>query len=306
MSYKYNIRTGIKKIKTKTNLAISGAALTFAGLVMAVALPLVAKAANATTTITPTNFNAVFNRSDVRPVSSYNFVTGPANPPLGVGSLELSTVDSNGKQQHLETQQQGSAVANVDSMSYSTYRHGTSTALPVQDPAINMEIFTSGSSGYTTLVFEPVYNIDQGPVVNDTWQNWDAYNGGTAIWWSTHDLYDTNNVLVACNPNGALAATPACAGKLFVPFSVIQTAFPNATIISYGVNQGSGNPGLLANVDALSIGINGNTTTYDFEPYAVASDKDSCKNGGWMNVKRNDGTAFKNQGDCVSYTNNGR
>lgn len=38
----------------------------------------------------------------------------------------------------------------------------------------------------------------------------------------------------------------------------------------------------------------------------VATNKDQCKNDGWMTRTRADGSTFKNQGDCVSYTNNGR
>jgi hypothetical protein len=34
--------------------------------------------------------------------------------------------------------------------------------------------------------------------------------------------------------------------------------------------------------------------------------KDQCKNGGWMNLRRANNTTFKNQGDCVSYTSNGK
>ncbi|HEX3100122.1 MAG TPA: hypothetical protein VHQ41_04120 [Patescibacteria group bacterium] len=41
-------------------------------------------------------------------------------------------------------------------------------------------------------------------------------------------------------------------------------------------------------------------------PPPVATNKDQCKNGGWANVVRADGSGFKNQGDCVSYTNNGK
>ena len=33
---------------------------------------------------------------------------------------------------------------------------------------------------------------------------------------------------------------------------------------------------------------------------------DSCKKGGWQTVQRADGSPFKNQGDCVSYTSNGK
>jgi len=45
---RYDIRTGVKKIKTKTFMTISGAALGTAGLAMAVAMPLAAKAAIST------------------------------------------------------------------------------------------------------------------------------------------------------------------------------------------------------------------------------------------------------------------
>ena len=40
--------------------------------------------------------------------------------------------------------------------------------------------------------------------------------------------------------------------------------------------------------------------------FVVATDKDECKDGGWQTLSRANGTPFKNQGDCVSYTNNGR
>jgi hypothetical protein len=34
--------------------------------------------------------------------------------------------------------------------------------------------------------------------------------------------------------------------------------------------------------------------------------KDSCKKGGWQYLSRQNGTAFKNQGSCVSYVNTGK
>jgi hypothetical protein len=41
--------------------------------------------------------------------------------------------------------------------------------------------------------------------------------------------------------------------------------------------------------------------TYD-QPF----DKDECKNGGWENLEREDGSSFKNQGDCIQYVNTGK
>lgn len=54
----------------------------------------------------------------------------------------------------------------------------------------------------------------------------------------------------------------------------------------------------------------------DFKPWQIApngaciggnvpTDKNQCKNGGWMELVRPDGSTFKNQGDCIQYVNNG-
>jgi len=40
--------------------------------------------------------------------------------------------------------------------------------------------------------------------------------------------------------------------------------------------------------------------------FSVAVNKDQCKNGGWQTLFRANHTPFKNQGDCVSYTSNGK
>jgi hypothetical protein len=40
--------------------------------------------------------------------------------------------------------------------------------------------------------------------------------------------------------------------------------------------------------------------------FTVPATKDSCKSGGWQTLKRADGSAFKNQGDCVSYASSGK
>lgn len=38
----------------------------------------------------------------------------------------------------------------------------------------------------------------------------------------------------------------------------------------------------------------------------AATDKDDCKDGGWEDVTRADGSSFKNQGDCIQYVNTGK
>ena len=43
-----------------------------------------------------------------------------------------------------------------------------------------------------------------------------------------------------------------------------------------------------------------------FSTFTFATTADSCKNGGWEHLVRRDFSGFKNQGDCVSYTQNGK
>ncbi len=39
---------------------------------------------------------------------------------------------------------------------------------------------------------------------------------------------------------------------------------------------------------------------------AATSDKNGCKKSGWQGLQREDGSSFKNQGDCIQYLNTGK
>lgn len=226
-----------------------------------------------------------------RPTTSGTFRTGPGTPPSGVGSFEIVTPTAGDKGTLFNYDQVGTKLADINKMGYATYQ--SSAAVPVQLPSLNIEVDYNGGTfnpgEYTSLVFEPVYNPAQGPVVSNTWQTWDAFYGGNAIWWSTRSI------------------PGVCAIACYVTWNQIVAANPNATILGgYGINQGSGSLALTASSDVLTIGSNGSCITYDFEPYRVATTKDQCKNGGYNNVKRADGSSFKNQGDCIQYVNTGK
>lgn len=219
------------------------------------------------------------------------FRTGPGTPPSGVGSLETITPTGADKVFLFNYDHVGTALADIDKMSYATYR--TTGASPNQVPAINIQVDINGGTlntgEFTTLVFEPVYNTNQGAIVDGVWQTWDAYSGGNAIWWSSR------------------AIPGVCASSCFVTWNTILASNPNATIVGgFGINQGSGNPALTASSDVLTIGSDGECVTYDFEPYRVATTKDDCKNGGYNTVKDAEGNSFKNQGQCIQYVNNGK
>lgn len=222
-----------------------------------------------------------------------DFVVGPGTPPEGIGSFKTVTPDGNAKVTLFNYEHTGTKLADINALGYATYRDTSSTATVNQVPAINIEIDRNGGTletgDYAVLVFEPVYNTSQGPVVPGMWQQWDAYNDGEAIWWSSR------------------AIPGVCAFSCFVTWDAILAANPDATIVGgFGVNQGGGNAGLIAYSDALKIGTADSCVTYDFEPYEVASSQEGCKNGGWKTLKRANGSTFKNQGDCIQYVNTGK
>jgi hypothetical protein len=55
-----------------------------------------------------------------------------------------------------------------------------------------------------------------------------------------------------------------------------------------------------------NVTVNQDVVTFEAAGPSVATDKESCKKDGWQSLVREDGSTFKNQGDCVSYTNNGK
>jgi hypothetical protein len=213
------------------------------------------------------------------------FVTGPGNPPLGIGSLALVTPTAADKVTLFNYDHVGTLLSSINAISYATYRDPASTATAGQLPSINIEVDYNGSAagGFTTLVFEPIYNPSQGAIQSGVWQRWNAYSG---IWWSTRDI------------------PGVCANTCYVRWSDIVAANPNAVIGGgFGVNQGSGNGGLNAATDALALGTSGSSVTYNFEPFRTPATKDDCKNGGWTTLRTRSGETFKNQGQCVSYAN---
>jgi hypothetical protein len=177
-----------------------------------------------------------------------NFVQGPTLPLQGCGSVQFTTAGTSDKAFLYNYDQENTPLSALTALSYATYQ---TSGLFNQVTAINIVIDYNGpevEGGQAVLVFEPVYNLDQGTITANTWQTWDAFKGGNAKWWSTQPL------------NGV------CEFNCFVTWNQIVANNPQATITGgFGLNQGSGNPGLICAVDGLTIGVNGSNTTYNFE-----------------------------------------
>lgn len=238
---------------------------------------------------TPTSSWVLFTRAGV---ATGDFVVGPTSGsqsvPTGVGSLRLVTPAGSDKVFLFNYDHVGTALASIDALAYSTFRAAGDAQ---QVAALNIQVDVNGPAdgGFTTLVFEPVYNTAQGAVVNDAWQAWDAHGGGSARWWSTR------------------AIAGVCAFDCFVAWSDIVAANPGAVITGgFGINQGSGNGGLTTAVDGLTIGAGGSSHVYDFEPIVTPTTREACKDGGWQAFQDAGGPMFTNQGQCVSYVQSGR
>jgi len=259
---------------------------TILGLLGLVALLTIGATAQSTVVVTPTNQQG-WSTADTRPGGNVNFVVD-STAPAGIGALQLTTdLTTTAKAQYMHDT--NVPLSNVSDLSY--YTKQNSALFPGGDPSYQLPVCLGGTAGgvcigFTTFVYEPYEN---GVVVPGAWQTWDVDSGQ---FWSSR----------TATGGGSCAVIAGAGGAPFYSLAFLKAACPNAAVVGFGVNIGSNNPGYNVETDLFNF----NGTTYDFEPYAVATNKDQCKNGGWQTFSRADGSPFKNQGDCVSYTNNGR
>ncbi len=224
------------------------------------------------------------------------FVNGPSNPPLGTGSVELTTSGpSDGQIIKLPAVYQGVKLADITTLKYSTYQATTNTsnvlAIALQFD-VDKDVTDTDNLYQGRVVFEPYNNNNGVTVPLGVWTEWDALIGK---WWlsKSHVKFSDN----------CLQSSPCTLTQLI-------NLYPNIGIHPTGgsvlFKAGSGWTAFSGNVDALTIGVSTNTTIYNFELTPPLTNMSQCKDGGWQTVKRSDGSSFKNQGDCVSYTNNGK
>ena len=259
------------------NLSSCAAALALLALVLAAAA-----AAASTVVVTPTNQQG-WTTEDTRPGGTVSFVVD-ASAPSGAGALQLTTdATTTAKAQYMHPA--STPLSGITELGYSTKQNAAS--IPEGDPSYQLATCLGGvvngaCVGFTTLVYEPYWN---GVVVPGTWQTWDVAAGQL---WSSRSYV-----------SGTCAVVAGAGGPPLYSLSTLKTLCPDAVVVEFGVNIGSNNPSYDVETDLVDF----NGTTYDFEPFTPApTSKDQCKNGGWQQF---DHPAFKNQGDCVSYVENG-
>lgn len=287
---RYSLRFGIERATSKLRSSRTAAILSLAGLGAAAAIPIAAHAATTTVVVTPSNMQGWAFFDDNNHGGSGSLVSGPATPPLGVGSAELSLTAMNQGYALGNSGFGGTRLADMTSLSYSTYvQQGNNTVAPALQLNIATDLTDISTGWQGRLVYEPYYTHT---VTDGVWQPWNTQDnaevGNVGNWWFS---------------NAAAATTSGCTQAKPCTWNEVLAAFPNA-----GINTAY--PGVIfkagsnwavpftGNVDAFTIGTASDTTTYDFEPTLQPATKDACKNNGWQSFNS---PSFTNQGQCVSW-----
>lgn len=236
-------------------------------------------ASGTTVVVTPANMQGWAFMDDNGNGGVGQMVSGPETPPLGTGSAELAVVTRSQGYMLATPAFAGTKLSDITTLSYSSYQIGPTLAIALQFDTQ----YTPDATGYQgRLVFEPYQNGHA--TVGSGWQSWNPLDG---IWWSSH-----------------VQADHPCTQASPCSWEDILAAWPDATISGNTLFKAGGNwESFDGNVDAFTIGVNGENTTYDFEPALTPVSKDQCKDGGWQQFNS---PVFKNQGDCIEFVNTGK
>ena len=225
--------------------------------------------ADTTVVVTPTNQEG-WTTASTGAGGAVNFVAD-STAPSGSGALQLLTdLSPAARAQYMHAT--NTPLASVTDLSYWTKQV---SGPPHADPAYQLVVCLNGvneagtgcnpslaptpaASSFTTLVFEPYQNPLLGPITPNTWQQWDVDSG---LFWSTRTVECSNGIVLGTS-----------GGPATYTLDAIKTMCPSATVIQFGVNVGTNNPGYNVYTDLFNF----NGTIYDFEP---DSDGDGIPNG---------------------------
>jgi hypothetical protein len=272
------------------------------GVLFAVALSISLSASAATSTVVVMGDTAagenepgwLFNR-DPRTTTPYEFNTDAAS--IGAGSLYVepiandydagfgtckSGVDQTGCNKFIAENFLLTPVADVNSISYD-FQIGSAGA-EADKVHFYMNVYANFGESSDTKFYDCRYNVV--PTVGST-------GGFTTV------TFDPTQAYSVTTRTGTEASPHTCPA---VPADM-DTLSPGSTIRAFAINLGdtSGSDlGLDGYFDNVVVDASGDVVTYDFEPALSPSTKDDCKKDGWMNFNA---PAFKNQGQCVAWSN---
>jgi hypothetical protein len=182
----------------------------------------------------PTKWFFYNDENDQIDASLGSMVAGPGTAPAGAGSAQISVTGT--QRRNLATYRfSGTPLANITVLRFSTYNPSAGNG------------GSANRSGYLN------FNVDFNG--SDTWQEWDAINGGTAMW----------------SYSGATWPSTATPGTTLRSWNDIVTSYPGIRIRVtdswLGVRVGEPYAdGYTENIDAFKFGTSAGTVKFDFEP----------------------------------------
>ncbi len=140
-------------------------------------------------------------------------------------------------------------LSDITGGSWMTYATGDSGLLDAEPASLRFGMFRLGTTEFTTMTVERVYNATV-----------------TAGVWQTTTL-DDDTLVYQTNSDGDF-----CLVDPFTPcrFEDFKAAYPDAVVLTLQVAIGSGIPVTTSYVDGVSLTVGGETDTWDFELAAAA------------------------------------
>lgn len=182
-----------------------------------------------------------------------SFVAGPGSAPVGTGSAQISV--SGTQRRNLATYQfAGTPLADITVLKYSTYNASATNAGSANRAGyLNINISFDGTDTWQRrLIFLP---SDNGAINQDSWDTWDAINGGNALWRYSGPTWPSS---------GTPGSTPRTWDDLVTSYPGIKIRDTDA---HFGIRVGEPySDGYTENIDNVQFGTAAGTTTFDFEP----------------------------------------
>ncbi len=188
-----------------------------------------------------------------------SFVAGPDTTPLGDGSAQISVTGS--ERRNLATYQfGGTPLSSIREMRFSTYNPSAGNGGSADRSAyLNFNVDFNGTDTWQRrLVFLP---SDNGTVVQDTWQEWDAVQDGAAMY----------------RYSGATWPGTATAGTTPRSWNDLLASYPGIRmrVTDSWLGLRVGEPyvdGYTENIDKFVFETNSTRKVFDFEPAAATPD----------------------------------
>ncbi len=221
----------------------------------------------------------LFNR-DASTSTPYEFNNDEAS--IGLGSLYVMPIGANPSDKFIGENFLNKPIADVNSISYDfQIGSGGDTTDAGQ---FYMNVYANFGSSPDDKFYDCRYDVV--PTVGST-------TGFTTV------TFDPTQAYPVTTRGSSPFTCPA------VPANM-DTLSAGSNIRAFALNVGdtsASDLGLDGYLDKVAVSLDSGTTTYDFEKYLVATNKDQCKKDGWKTLQDSNGNSFKNQGQCVSYSN---